>query len=185
MNTAQENNKVSLPPAGRVREGGGEATTTKMQKRINKHENTPDDHKFARNLRNAASPFEQKLWVALREQAKQKNLKFRRQQPLHPFIADFACMQARLVVELDGDSHDTRLAYDKMREEKLKQMGFTILRFQNKDVVESLDYVVEKIMRCTVKLIAQKNEQVVASPPPSLTLPARGKGILSTGTEAS
>jgi len=94
--------------------------------RFNQHLTSSADHQRARALRNSASPFEKKLWVHLRVQAKLKDLRFRRQQPIHPYIADFACMQARLLIELDGLSHDARQNYDKVRDEKLRAMGFTM-----------------------------------------------------------
>jgi very-short-patch-repair endonuclease len=121
--------------------------------RLSEHSNTKRDYNRARSLRNDPSPFEQKLWLCLREEAKRRNLKFRRQQPIHPFIADFACMEARLIVELDGASHDTRLGYDKSRDEKLKQMGYIALRFTNQDVAKNLEYVVNTILDHAARLV--------------------------------
>jgi very-short-patch-repair endonuclease len=75
---------------------------------IKHRENTEEDYKRAKALRNDASPFERRLWDGIRAMAAARKLKFRRQQVIHPYIADFACMKARLLVELDGFSHDAR-----------------------------------------------------------------------------
>ncbi|MDX2028202.1 MAG: DUF559 domain-containing protein [Alphaproteobacteria bacterium] len=121
--------------------------------RLNEHRNTADDYRQARDLRNNASPVEKKLWVALREAAALRGLKFRRQQSVHPFIADFACMEARLLVELDGSSHDARLGYDKARDADLRQRGFHILRFSNAEVMENVEGIVEAILARAEQLI--------------------------------
>jgi very-short-patch-repair endonuclease len=122
----------------------------------------------------------------LREQAKIKGLKFRRQQPIHPFIADFACMEARLIIELDGMSHDARLGYDEARDKKLKQMGYFILRFRNQDVAENLEYVVDAIITRASSLVI--NRQANAKRDAPLPNPPRkGEGTapfsMATGHE--
>ncbi len=127
--------------------------------RLNPHDNTPKDYRRAHSLRNNASPIEKKLWPVLREAAKAKGLKFRRQQAIHPYIADFACMEARLLIEIDGDTHATSTGYDKARDDKLQKTGFTILRFTNDDVVKNVDGVAETIILNAVRL-AQNNKGV-------------------------
>ena len=144
--------------------------------RFLKHLPTKTDYSRARSLRNDPSPFEQKLWVVLREQAKLHHLKFRRQQVIHPYIVDFACMQARLVVELDGTSHDTRLVYDKVRDGALRQAGFTVLRFRNEDVVESLEYVVNVIINRAVGLVEGGESLPCGTPLPNP--PLKGEGTV-------
>ena len=69
--------------------------------------------------------------------------KFRRQHPIGPYIADFACVAAKLVVEIDGDSHFTSEAIeaDRRRSAFLVKQGWTVLRFTNTDVRESLEGV--------------------------------------------
>jgi very-short-patch-repair endonuclease len=153
-----------LPLAGRVREGVGEA----IDRRINKHENTPADYRRARELRNNASPVENILWPVLREAAKLVGLKFRRQQVIHPYIADFACMSVKLVVELDGDSHVQTVAYDRAREQALCGLGFTVLRFCNDDVVKNAEGVVVRII-----------EQALRLRTPLPNPPRKGEGIFS------
>ncbi|MDR3450478.1 MAG: DUF559 domain-containing protein [Alphaproteobacteria bacterium] len=100
--------------------------------------NNKEDYLRARNLRNDASPFERKLWDGIRAMMAIRKLKFRRQQAIHPYIADFACLRARLLVELDGFSHDARQDYDASRDADLRRRDFHILRFRNEDVDESL-----------------------------------------------
>ncbi|MFA4994391.1 MAG: endonuclease domain-containing protein [Bdellovibrionales bacterium] len=127
--------------------------------RLCPHGNTAKDYRRARNLRNDPSPIENKLWAVLRTAAKAQKLKFRRQQALHPYIADFACMEARLLVELDGDTHAVRKKYDEARDDKLQKMGFTVLRFTNDDVMKNVDGVTETIILQAVMLV-QRNKEV-------------------------
>jgi very-short-patch-repair endonuclease len=143
--------------------------------RLNDHDNTKLDYERARRLRNESSPFEKKLWIALREQAKSHGIKFRRQQAIHPFIADFACMEARLLVELDGVSHDSRVAYDKARDDDLKCRGFFILRFSNKDVAQNTIGIADTIIVQAEKLI-EKNGLACLRNAPLPNPPHEGEG---------
>src|SRR5262249_14465558 len=93
------------------------------------------------------SPVEQKLWLALQQTAEGMKLKFRRQQPIRPYIADFACMKAKLLIELDGTSHDTQVKYDQARDAYLRAQGYKVLRFSNQDVANDVNGVVETIVR--------------------------------------
>ena len=79
-------------------------------------------HEFARKLRREQTDVERKLWFALRGR-QFAGFKFRRQQPIGPYIADFVCFEARLVVELDGGQHgsDRGAVYDDKRTEFLKK----------------------------------------------------------------
>jgi very-short-patch-repair endonuclease len=72
--------------------------------------------------------------------------KFRRQQPLGVYIVDFACLQRRLVIELDGGQHAQEANYDAARDAWLREQGFTILRFWNNDVLKNIDGVMEMIV---------------------------------------
>jgi len=72
--------------------------------------------------------------------------KFRRQHPIGPFIADFACAGARLVVELDGGQHCDR-ASDARRTAWLETCGWRAIRFWNNDVLAHPDYIIETILR--------------------------------------
>jgi very-short-patch-repair endonuclease len=73
--------------------------------------------------------------------------KFRRQHPIGRYIVDFVCLQSRLVIEIDGDSHahDARQALDEQRDTFLAKLGFRVLRFGNHNVVTNLNGVAEAI----------------------------------------
>ena len=97
-------------------------------------------------LRHGATGPEKILWSALR--ARQVDgLKFRRQHPIEPYVVDFYCAEAKLVVELDGESHEGRQAYDEQRTVFLRSLGLKVFRVANDDVVENLEGVVEAILR--------------------------------------
>ncbi len=77
---------------------------------------------------------------------KTKGLNFRFQQPIKPYFVDFACMKAKLVIELDGTSHDTRQTYDQQRDDYIRKQGYTVLRLTNDDLKDSLAGVVDTIV---------------------------------------
>jgi very-short-patch-repair endonuclease len=98
--------------------------------------------KYARRLRKAMTEAEVVLWTFLRRRVLH-GFKFRRQHPIGPFIADFACVSARLVVEVDGATHasEAELAHDARRSAFLESEGWRIVRVTNTDVFENLDGV--------------------------------------------
>ena len=106
----------------------------------------PADAALARvraGRRQSTAP-EQRLWQCLR--ARQLNgLKFRRQVWLGPFIADFLCAEARLVVEVDGDNHAAQTTYDESRTQWLTGAGFRVVRVTNLDVMTNIDGVLAHI----------------------------------------
>lgn len=146
-----------LPLAGReYRRANGVANPAwKQTMRLNQHANTPKDYRRARDLRNNASPIERKFWRVLRDNAAAQGLKFRRQHVVHPSIADFACLQARLLVELDGDSHNARQTYDREREKYLRVMGYHVMRFSNDDAYRHTESVVMMIVERAVMLLQE------------------------------
>ena len=95
---------------------------------------------------------------------------FRRQVPIQNYIADFVCMSAKLVIELDGASHDfeEQLKADQKRDAFFVSEGFQILRFTNEQVMSNLEGVVE--------MIRQAASSRASSSPTSLTLPHKGGG---------
>jgi very-short-patch-repair endonuclease len=99
----------------------------------------------ARRLRAESTDAERKLWSALAGRAA-GGAKFRRQVPIDRYFADFACVKARLVVELDGGQHADQEDYDARRSETLAACGWRVIRFWNSDVMENLDGVVETIL---------------------------------------
>ncbi len=100
----------------------------------------------ARRLRRTMTPAERLLWEQLRARRLQ-GLYFRRQHPLGPFILDFCCPAAKLVVEVDGAVHDAvaQAAYDLLRTERLRDDGYTVLRFRNEEVEANLAAVLHRI----------------------------------------
>ena len=88
----------------------------------------------ARELRQTQTPPEAKLWKLLRNR-QLENYKFRRQVPIGPYFADFACLKEKLVVELDGSSHADRAQYDALRDATLASDGWRVLRIANRDLM--------------------------------------------------
>lgn len=101
---------------------------------------------FARQMRRASTATEKRLWSRLRDR-RLSGWKFRRQHWLAPYILDFYCPDAALVVELDGDSHATDGAAeaDQMRTEFLEAQGLKVIRFWNHQVHEDEDWVLSTI----------------------------------------
>ncbi len=100
----------------------------------------------ARELRKNANEAEQRLWSYLRR-GQLNGFKFRRQHALGRYIGDFVCLSARLIVELDGETHgnDERETLDTTRTEYLERLGYRVIRFWNDDVFSNKDGVIEKI----------------------------------------
>ena len=127
----------------------------------------------ARRLRREATPAEKKLWAVLRRGGL-GGAKFRRQQRLGPFVADFACQSARLVIEIDGDSHVFQIDYDARRTEFLKREGYRVLRFANGEVMENLEGVCRVI---AAALAALPSPSHAAAPRGPLPLPQGERGL--------
>jgi very-short-patch-repair endonuclease len=97
----------------------------------------------ARKLRNNPTSTERVLWRVLRD--KQLCWRFRRQFVIAPYIVDFACPEARLVIEADGGHHAAPGDHDR-RDAFLAQNGWRVLRFWNNDIVENRDGVAQSIL---------------------------------------
>ncbi|MGP1351798.1 MAG: endonuclease domain-containing protein [Parasphingopyxis sp.] len=104
----------------------------------------PRNTKRARELRNAASPAERKLWQYL-SRRQLAGRRFSRQMPVGPYFCDFLCRAEKLIVEIDGTSHDSRGDYDEQRTHYLESQGLTVLRFTNEDVLGNIQGVVQSI----------------------------------------
>jgi very-short-patch-repair endonuclease len=108
---------------------------------------------------------ETKIWQRLRAH-RFMDLSFRRQLPIGPYIVDFVCLEARLIIEIDGGQHEShQAAYDAKRDTWLRGEGFRILRFWNNDVLKNFDGVLDRVV-----------EALRGPLPPSLTLPRKGGG---------
>jgi very-short-patch-repair endonuclease len=105
----------------------------------------------ARALRKSTTDAENLLWHRLRNR-QLLGLKFRRQRPIGPYFADFACLEIRLVIELDGGQHAEQVAYDEARAEEMKRLGFSTLRFWDNEVLRNTDAVMEKIRQVAATL---------------------------------
>jgi very-short-patch-repair endonuclease len=99
---------------------------------------------FARHLRRNSSDAERLLWSRLRDH-RFSGFKFRRQEPIGPYIADFLCYPKRLIIELDGGQHAARVTEDEERTRWLNEQGFQVMRFWNYLLFEDLDSVLETI----------------------------------------
>jgi very-short-patch-repair endonuclease len=101
---------------------------------------------FARKLRKEQTDAERRLWWQLRNR-QLEGWKFRRQYPIGDYIADFVCIDAKLIVELDGGQHSEQRQYDENRTRDLEKAGFVVLRFWNNDVLTNSEGVIEEILR--------------------------------------
>ena len=101
---------------------------------------------FAKYLRANPTYAERKLWNLLRGK-QMAQLRFRRQHPVGPYIVDFFCSGAKLVVEVDGGQHsaDKNAAYDAARAHWLEERGYSVLRFGNNELLKNSTYVLERI----------------------------------------
>ncbi|WP_370180282.1 endonuclease domain-containing protein [Alteriqipengyuania sp.] len=148
---------ISSPLAG---EEGARA-----RQRVGRRGGKSDTLSHAKEMRQAPTDAERRLWSRLR--AKRLNgWKFRRQQPIGRFIVDFVCYEARLIVEVDGSQHADK-QHDKMRDKWLSSQGFRVLRFWNNQVMENEDGVVTAIA-------------AALQPPLPNPSPARGEGLISS-----
>jgi very-short-patch-repair endonuclease len=107
-----------------------------------------DDNKIrqARELRQKMTLAEHALWQRLRS-GRNRGLKFRRQQIIEGFIVDFFCHESKLVIEVDGDIHETQKQkeIDKHRMKVFAARGLQEIRFRNSEVMDEIDRVVELI----------------------------------------
>ncbi len=126
---------------------------------------TPKARVNARALRRDMTDTERKLWSGLR--GEQLGFKFRRQHPLGNYIADFACLEPKLIIELDGSQHADDQAYDRARDAFFKAKGFNVMRFPSNTPFQNLDGVLSAILH-------QLNTLAGVAPIPAF--PHRGKG---------
>jgi very-short-patch-repair endonuclease len=124
-------------------------------------------HEVAKELRADATESERLLWACLRRK-QFAGLRFRRQQPLGRYIADFYCSAAKLVIELDGSQHGTRenVTYDAERDEWLNLQGYRVLRFSNDVFLKKRESVLDTIER------AIQDSAVPLPEPPSAVRPS-------------
>ena len=103
-------------------------------------------HTFARAMRHESTDAETKFWSAVRGR-RFGGYKFKRQYPIGPYIADFVCLEHRLIVELDGGQHALRQDYDTERTAYLEAQGFRVLRYWNHEFLPDPDVILDKVLR--------------------------------------
>lgn len=97
----------------------------------------------ARAMRREPTPAEARLWQILRRE--QLGVRFRRQEPIGPYIVDFVCFEQRLIIEADGGQHAEN-PHDARRDVWLRGQGFRLLRFWNQEILEATDMVEQLII---------------------------------------
>lgn len=124
----------------------------------------------AREMRQPQTPAEATVWRALRN--RKTGHKFRRQHPIYRFIIDFYCARAKLLIEIDGESHlqAEQIEYDTARTEYLEELGYKLIRFTNNDVRYNLKSVVIEILRMVqsriIELTTKKTVSISPHPTP-------------------
>ena len=110
---------------------------------------------LARNLRKNQTDAEQILWHQLRSR-RFLNFKFRRQYPVEPYIADFICLELKLIIEIDGSQHCDQCDKDTERTLFLNQRGFKVVRFWNNELFDNIEGVLE-----CIRLAVEKQKSIV------------------------
>jgi very-short-patch-repair endonuclease len=121
----------------------------------------------ARSLRNQSTKAEALLWYELRELKAEGGFKFRRQSPIGPYIVDFLCPAARLIVEVDGDLHETEHGkrHDANRDAYLKSIGYFVLRVDEPDVTNNAWHVAQMVKDKAEHLISDPTRPLRGHPP--------------------
>jgi very-short-patch-repair endonuclease len=126
------------PSPGREREGPASEGRGRVRDTARSGPGKP------RELRQTATLAETKLWAEVRS-CRLDGLKFRRQRRVDRYIADFVCVSAKLVVELDGRVHEHQELYDLARTEVIERDGWFVVRFTNEEVLFDLRNVLRKL----------------------------------------
>lgn len=127
--------------------------------------------RFARTLRKNMTDAERLLWSKLKAE-QIAGCRFRRQVPIGHYIVDFACHQARLVIELDGGQHDLSAEKEKQRTAFLNGQGYRVLRFWNNEINENIEGACQSIMN----MLSENH--------PHPTLPHQGGGLSLVTSDA-
>jgi type I restriction enzyme R subunit len=111
-----------------------------------RHKVSPERRTFAKSQRRAQTIIEEIVWRELRAR-RFNGLKFKRQVPIGPFIADFVCFEARLIVEVDGPQHKspTRKERDRRRDRWFSDEGFAVFRITGEEVLGGLDIAMARL----------------------------------------
>ena len=109
----------------------------------NNYHYNPRLKQYSRKLRNDGTKAEACLWKYVLRSGKLNGFKFRRQRPVLNYIADFMCPELMLIIEVDGMSHwdEEVVTRDKIRQKKLEEIGFAVIRFNDEDVLSDIENV--------------------------------------------
>ena len=99
----------------------------------------------AREFRKVLTPAERLLWDKLRKR-QLVGYKFRRQHPIGSYVVDFYCPEKKLAIEVDGDSHEDREAYDRKRTGILEKYRCKVIRFTNQQIHYEMEFVLDQIL---------------------------------------
>ncbi|MEZ5792660.1 MAG: endonuclease domain-containing protein [Nitratireductor sp.] len=111
----------------------------------------PKTHReFARKMRREPTDAEAALWSMLRGR-QLEGLRFRRQHPIAGYIVDFVCLDAKLIVEADGEQH-AESSRDSVRDAQLVALGYTVLRYWNNEILQNSDGVAQDILHYAGRL---------------------------------
>ena len=138
-----------------------------MARQEKRHRIPPKLNDRSRSLRRDATYPERLLRSVLRN-TQLAGFRFRRQHPIGPYVVDFYCPGARLVVEVDGETHVGRLAADTRRTAYLRKQGLRVMRVTNDDVLEEFEAVATSILRA-----AESSHSAREPDPPPRSLPER------------
>jgi very-short-patch-repair endonuclease len=182
MNGDAQGSKIPLPSGGE----GGERQATRVRGSMRKPRKVSIQTQRARKMRKEPTLAERLLWSRLRNQ--RNGIVFRRQQPLGPYIADFYCSMAKLVVELDGWSHDDTREHDEVRTQWLESEKFTVVRLWNMTVIKDSEGAASSLFLFAEELIKQLPHPRFTwhdqEPPHPNPLPRRGEGTASSNSDA-
>jgi very-short-patch-repair endonuclease len=132
-----------LSPTGGEGQGEGAVVT---ERTIKERAGKAKHRGYARRMRKDWTKAEDVFWFNVRAR-RLNGYKFRRQHLIGPYIVDFVCLRAKLIVELDGGQHALQQEYDRERDAFLKKQGFRVLRFWNTELLTNRDGVLETVLR--------------------------------------
>lgn len=145
---------------------------------------TPVQYELAKQMRKDYTEAEGKLWELLR--GNKLGAKFRRQHPIDAYIADFVSLQDKLIVEVDGGYHETveQKEYDEQRTKVLNEIGFRVVRYSNKEVLDDPYAVRDKIKNELKNQHSSSHPETSNEPEPELPSPPveRGQGVREAST---
>lgn len=106
----------------------------------------PKLKEFARELRSSSiSNAEKFIWKAALSR-RQLGVSFKRQRPILNYIVDFFCSELNLIIEIDGNSHCFKAKEDRIRQDNLEKLGYTVVRYNEGDVLNQFDEVYEELV---------------------------------------